>query len=295
MFNEIKGIKMTLKNSLKSMLRKVVSKNVFDMIAYSYIFKRIPSINNPRYFNEKIIKRKHLDKNYLYSYCSNKVDVRSYVKEKIGGQYLIPVVLITDNPEDIIELDVLDKCVVKLNTGSGFNIIEPNVSTDKKRLKVLQTLNSWMTIDIGGENECQYDSIKRRIIVEESLCLQGKVPSDYKFHCFKQKDGTVKFVLQMVNGRFSEESRGYFVNTLYDCSYSLGQGEPRIPKEDISTLQKICQLNEVLCEHFNYVRLDWYVVDGKPYFGEMTFTPGGGLSKEFGLKLELIMGEMWEL
>ena len=284
---------MTMKEFLKKILRRILSENMFDLVAYLFIFKRMPNIKHPKYFNEKIIYRKHYDKNYMYTLCSDKVAVREYINNQIGQEYLIPSILITSDPKDLLKLNNLDSCVIKLNTGSGLNLIEPNIVTDNDKEELINKLINWMSIEKFGENEGQYQNIEKKIIVEKSLCTNGKVPNDYKFHCFKQKNGSIKYILQLVNGRFLNESRGYYINNLQECVHHHGQGKHHIPKKDIQTLTEICKLNQLLCQHFNYVRIDWYVIEGKAFFGEMTFTPGGGFSSEYGEQLEIEMCKMW--
>lgn len=282
-----------MKMILKKMLRKILPERLFDLVAFVYIFRIFPNRKSPRYFNEKVFFRKHYDNNYLYRLCSDKSKVRAYVSKILGSKYLIPLALDTKSPDDVVKLEGLEGMVIKLNTGSGMNLIEPVIESEEQKEALSFTLKQWMECYSLEEYEPHYTGIDKRIIVEKSLCVNGRVPNDYKFHCFKQKNDSVKYVLQLVNGRFSSESRGYYVNNLEVCNHYFGQGRHVIPDADLPVIKEILQLNEVLAQHFNYVRIDWFVVSGKAYFGELTFTPGGGLSSEFGPELEMIMCDMW--
>lgn len=283
-----------MKSFLKKLLIKTLPTTIFDYIAFIYIFKKWPSLSHPTIFNEKVFLRKYFDRNYLYTKCADKYEVRDYVSNKIGDEYLVDLILVVDTVDELRGLEELDSFVIKSNHGAGMVKLVHNKLSKNEIVLLKNECLSWMEIDYSlGSNECQYAGIPKKILIERSLCEHKKPPRDYKFHCFNQKDGSVKFVLQLVNGRFGCESRGYYANNLDNCYSSHGAGEHHIPPEDREVLLEIIELNKKLVSDFNYVRIDWYVSNGKPYFGELTFTPGGGLSNEFGYELEKLMCSWW--
>ncbi|MCF7455157.1 ATP-grasp fold amidoligase family protein [Vibrio sp. A1-1] len=283
-----------VKKIIKRILQKTLPSKAFDYLCFIVIFKRYPSSSSPLIFNEKVFLRKYNDKNFMYTKCSDKYLVREYIKDKIGEQYLVKLISCYEKVPNITEIKSLDKFVAKSNHGAGMVEIFHSKPSDERINYLIEKFNLWISTDYDiGSNETQYKGIEKKILIEESLCIDGKVPKDYKFHCFNQLDGSVKYVLQVVDGRFGVESRGYFLNTLDNCFFSHGAGKHNIETEDVDALKKIIKLNEILMSDFNYVRIDWYVSNGRPYFGELTFTPGGGLSNEFGLELETIMCKYW--
>ncbi|MDW3056447.1 ATP-grasp fold amidoligase family protein [Vibrio sp. 1978] len=283
-----------MKKKVKNLLRIILPTVAYDTLAFVTIFKRFPFSNEPKYFNQKVFMRKYFDRNYLYSLCSDKYRVREYIERKIGKVYLIELISSFKGVPEVSDFIRLKRFVAKSNHGAGMVHLVDSPLSDEQAKELVNEFESWMTIDYGKDSsESQYRKIPKMIVLEESLCVDGKVPRDYKFHCFNQMDGTYKYVLQVVDGRFADESRGYYLNNLEDCVHSFGNGNHVIPSTDLDALKEIVHLNGELIKDFDYVRIDWYVSEGRPYFGELTFTPGGGLSSEFNDELELTMGEYW--
>lgn len=140
-------------------------------------------LDNPSSFNEKIQWLKLYYKDPLITKCCDKVSVREYVKNKIGEEYLIHCLGIFLKPEEI-NFDILpNKFIIKVNWGSGQNIIV----NDKNKLninEVIYTLNKWM------QNKCNhyynflewgYKDINPKIIIEEYIENEGGL-MDYKLH-----------------------------------------------------------------------------------------------------------------
>ncbi|MFU0884556.1 ATP-grasp fold amidoligase family protein [Kluyvera sichuanensis] len=285
-------------------MKKIIRKFLLTIFGYDFMWsanffrhmKVWPNIKKPQFFNEKVRYRIKYDQNYLYSKLADKILVREYIKNKIGEEYLVPVRYIFDDVKDIINKNInFDNTVVKANHGAGM-VLFPDAINDKT--EIIKTCEQWMQTDFSKVFfEPHYAKIKPSIIVEESLCQDGNVPNDYKFHTFKSMDGNFNIVLQVVNGRFKNESRGYYLNGVNreDLVWSHGAGHHDIPDIHKSSLIDAIELSKKLCEDFNYVRVDWYVVGKKIYFGELTFTPGAASAFEFGVVLEKKMCEFWEL
>ena len=167
--------------------------------------------------------------------------------------------------------------------------------SEARKKEIVEKCKNWLKIDFSkAAREIHYRKIPKLILVEKKLG-EGTL-NDYKFHCFKTKNNEYKYVLQVVNDRFSEtDSRGYYLNSLEDCVWSHGMGNHSIPTAEKPLLHKAVELNSKLAQDFDYLRIDWYAHDGQLYFGELTFTPGAGLINEFGPELEKKMGDMWEV
>ena len=55
-------------------------------------------------------------------------------------------------------------------------------------------------------------------------------------------------------------------------------------------LDEMVQMASVLSKGFPFVRVDLYEVGGKPYFGEMTFTPAAGFNTFFSYEFQMVLG-----
>jgi hypothetical protein len=269
---------------------------LYYSIRYFVNYGRFPHINNPKTFNVKILNRMLYDRNYLYTKLADKYLVRKYVEEKIGKEYLVPLKYVFSNAGDLASMTNWRNIIIKPNHACSMIEMITEEPTEEGKKKIIEKCESWLKVDFSRMcREHHYRKIPRKILVEESLCINDKVPNDYKFHCFPQSDGGLFTVLQVVNGRYSSESRGYYLNGLDDCVWQHGHGNHQVPDEDKPVLRKAIELCKVLSGDFNYVRIDWYVIKGKLYFGELTFTPGAGTVNEFGAELERKMFDYWVL
>ena len=259
-------------------------------------YKKWPNTISPQTFNEKVLKRIIYDRNELYPIFADKYLVRDFIEKIIGKDVLIPLIAATENPKDLLEISDWSNCVLKPNHGAGMVKIfdqNPDIELKKSTLKLAE---SWLLVDFSRvSGEWHYSKIKPLLLLEKKITKGKEIPRDYKFHCFKQKDGSLKYVLQLVDGRFGTESRGYYNNSFKECVWSHGAGKHELTIDEQRFLPKMLEFNQKILNKvdINYIRIDWYLIDGKIYFGELTLTPGAGQSKEFGDNLENIMSDYW--
>ncbi|GGD10050.1 glycosyl transferase [Hyunsoonleella pacifica] len=262
-------------------------------------FKRELDLDNPKTLNEKIVWLKLFDRTDLHTICADKYAVRSYIKEKVGEEYLVPLFYQTKNVEEIIPENLPSPpFIIKANHDSGGGIFVFDKSkTDwneaqeslKKRLKKNYYPRS---------KEWQYKNIEPCIIVEKLLISKnGKIPFDYKVHCFNGKAN----MIQVDIDRDSDNHHRNWYNTKwerepYKWSSLKENGKATDPSdEDVEkpkTLDEMLALSEKLSTDFCYVRVDWYDVDGKLYFGELTFHHDGGNRPIIPEKWDRILGDM---
>ena len=236
-------------------------------------------LDNPKRYSERIQVRKlNYKENPLYVLCADKYKVRDYVKERIGEEYLIPLYFAkkTITKEDLEELP--NKFVLKTNNASKTNIIVKNKKTEDLD-KIVQTMNKYIKYKFDYRTfELFYNEIEPYIIAEKYMGTPDMVPNDYKFFCFKQKDGKTKIIIQMDIGRYTNNHcRAYLTEDWQIEPYGNEMNEEdkdlfKKPKN----LQKMLDISRKLSEDFDYVRVDLYEVGGKIYFGELTFTDGSG-------------------
>ena len=249
----------------------------------------ILNLDNPKTFNEKIQWMKLYDSTPIKTQLADKYLVRDWVKEQIGEEYLIPLLGVWDNFDDIDFDKLPQKFVLKCNHGCKYNIIVK----DKNALDIEETkiqVNNWMYEDFAFVNGFQmhYSPIPHKIIAEEYIENNYNDLYDYKFWCFDGRVEYIQFLAERncggLKGAFYDRNwvRQEFVSNPYDMT--------NIKKPD--NLDKMIELAQKLSQGFNYVRVDFYRLNnGKIYFGEMTFTPASGRMKWNPEKYNMIMGE----
>lgn len=269
--------------------------SVFPSITIRFVYRlrlgRWPDLTNPKTFTEKMQWIRLHDTDLRKTLLADKYLVRDWISDKIGDKYLIPLLGAWDSFEDIDFSELPDKFVLKANHGSGYNLIVSDKS--KLNLGVAKKLcNGWLKQNYGRDNlEPQYSAIPPKLIVEEFLENKGHGLDDYKVHCFK---GEPMFIQHMV-GRGNKNVEMCFYDTRW-CRLSLTNSNYSIYSEKISapkTLTELLEVAKVLADGFNYVRVDFYVLeDGTLKFGEMTFTPAAGIMKWKPEEYDLKLGEM---
>ena len=252
----------------------------------------------PRTLNEKINWLKLYNRTPLHTQCADKFAVREYISNKIGDSYLVPLYFHTKNPEHIIPENLYKlPCIIKTNHDSGGGIFiykDADINWIEVQEKLKKRLNkNYYTIS----REWQYKNIEPRIIVEKLLQDRyGKIPLDYKFHCF---NGSVRMI-QVDLGRGTDKHFRNWYNTSwqrepYKWSSPKGLGkftdpsDYEIPKP--KNLNEMIKLSNILSEPFDYVRVDWYDVDDKLYFGELTFHHDGGSKPILPEKWDVNLGD----
>ena len=242
---------------------------------------KLLNLENPKTFDEKIQWMKLYDSTPLKTQLADKYLVRNYVTEKIGDEYLIPLLGVWDSFDEI-DFDSLPKqFVLKANHGSGWNIIVRDKSKfDKEDAK--KKFEKWMKTNYAYTPglELHYKDIQPKIIAEEYIENGGGNLYDYKVHCF---GGKAKYI-QYIGDRATHTTREVWFDTGWNLmSFTDGcypKYDSDIPKPH--NLQELLSLSENLALSFSYVRVDFYVLnDGTFKFGEMTFTPASGVHNWF--------------
>lgn len=247
--------------------------------------------DNPTTYTEKMQWTKLYDNNPMRAICADKYMVRRWVIDKIGEEYLIPLIGVWNKFEDIDFNLLPEKFVLKTNHGSGTNIIV----SDKKllNLKTAQLkINDWLRTDFGYKTlELHYAQIEPKIIAEEYVESRFGELQDYKFLCFNGKP----HYCWVDMGRYSEHTRN-----VYDLNWNLqpwNQETYEHYKEPIprpENFDKMIEIATILSKGFPHVRVDLYNVEGKIYFGEMTFTNGGGFDRILPPEFNTELGDIWD-
>jgi len=254
---------------------------------------RFPSLDNPVLFSEKLQWLKLYYRNPLMPIAADKYRVREYVKQK-GYEATLNNLLFTFESVKEINLEQLpQKFVIKASHGSGWNL----VVTKKDKINWFwwkKVFHSWLNNNIfWSGREWVYKDIKPRLIIEKFLQDESGYLTDYKFHCFNGKP----IYIQANNGRGKKNHAQNF----YDLNWNLQKfGKDLTPKPDVK-IKKPEKLKEMIdmatdyAQDFPYVRVDFYEVNQKIIFGELTFFPASGMPDFKPKKYDKIWGDLLTL
>lgn len=254
------------------------------------------NMKNPTTLNEKLQWMKFNYRFPLQSIVSDKLLVRDYVADKIGEEYLIPLIGTWEKYDDIDFEKLPNKFVLKCNHDSGGLV----VCTDKSKLnhrearnKIEKSLKSNFFY-IG--REYQYRNIKPRIICEQFISDNGKVPMDYKIYCFNGKPD----VILVCKDRFSANThRASYLYFDQEWRFQpLNKGDENLTEVDVpkpKNLDRMIEIAKELSKDFLFARIDLYNIDGQIYFGEITLSPNSGFDPDIKYETDLMFGEKLEI
>lgn len=286
-----------LKYFTRDILRLVLGKKYYTYFRFTVTHRYIPNFKNPRSFSEKIIYRKFNSDPHLLSKYVDKYTVREFIKDKIGEEYLIPLIKVVDSLS-VKDFDSLPGCFVMKtsNGGGGENVL---LVEDKSKLnldEVCHRFNEYLKIKVGHiVDENFYDIEKPQIIFEELIKHKnGHYPSDYKLHVFNGQKSRV--IVQIDADRFGNHKRSLYDEKLQRLSFDIQPRYDSIPDtyEFPSNMDELIAVGKKLSEQFKYIRVDLYNVDGKIYFGELTFCHGSGWEPISTQKADFLLGSYWE-
>lgn len=251
------------------------------------------NLSMPGTFNEKLNWLKLHDRQDQYTLMADKFEVRSYVKEILGEEYLIPLIGIWSKAEDI-EFDQLpDQFVLKCTHDSASVIICKDKRNFDEKAAVEKLNQSLATNYFYASREWPYKNIVPRIIAEQYMVDESNTElKDYKIYNF---NGEPKLI-QVDFGRFSHHQRNLYTT---DWEYIDEEIEyPRNPDVIINkpeNLDEMLQFARLLSRGIPSVRTDFYSINGKTYFGEITFYQEGGFAHFSSDEFEKKLGELISL
>ncbi|MBQ4597483.1 MAG: hypothetical protein IJB12_03700 [Methanocorpusculum sp.] len=253
-------------------------------------------LENPKTFNEKLQWLKLYDRNPAYTQMVDKYAVREYIKNTIGEEYLIPLLGVWDSFDEIDFDKLPNQFVLKTNHDSGTVVICKDKKTfdvDAARKRINKRIN-YNYYNLW--REWPYKNVKPKIIAERFMSSPGADDlTDYKFMCF---NGRVKCEFTCTNRRSTE---GLNV-TFFDTDWNILPFERHYPadKNEIekpAMFSEMLSLSEVIAKDLkcSFVRIDFYEIEGKIYFGEFTLYPGAGMEEFTPIEWDSTLGSWIEL
>jgi hypothetical protein len=240
-------------------------------MVYSFIkpaeWDKMPLYKKIQYYASQLDER--------YSPYVDKIEAKKIVKEICGDDISIaPIIRILNSPDDFLMDDINENHMVKSSHGSGWNI---NINEYTSVSNVIEILNKWNTI--YSYTERQYSYIKPRFFIEEKVNGPIGNADVFMFRCIHGEPRSIGI------------KRGYAQNS-YDINWNPITCINIIDVEKPFHLDKMLTLSRRLSSQFEFVRVDFYYVNGIIYFSEFTFTPARGRII-FPMELENKFGSMW--
>lgn len=291
-------IKFAIKNFLRFLLEcfyRILPDKLFCQIKYYHAHKRHLNLSNPQTFNEKLNWLKVYDRKPEYTTYVDKYAVREFVSKIIGEQYLIPLLGVWNTPDEIDFDKLPNQFVLKCNHDSGGLVICKDKSTlniKEAKQKLWKSLNTDFYL---VNREYPYKNVPRKIICEKYMEDESKFElKDYKVMVF---NGKARYARVYFN-RFKKS--GLNINW-YDLNWNfcnIRMVEPpdrSVRHKKPKCFKEMIELSENLAKNLTFARIDWYVINQKLYFGEITLYPDGGFGDFEPKEYEDILGNYIEL
>ncbi len=251
------------------------------------------NLEHPQTFNEKLQWMKLYDRNPIYTMMVDKYEVKKYVSAIIGEKYVIPTIGIWDSVEGIDFNSLPDQFVLKTTHGGGSCGVV--ICKDKTRFNVdecKEKLAKAMKQNIFQHHrEWPYKNVPPRIIAEEYITDGSGELNDYKYYCF---NGEPKMFF-IASDRDTEVHFDYFDMDFNHLPFE--QGGPNAPRElqRPQSMEEMKNIAAKLSQNIPHVRVDLYNVDGRIYFGELTFFDSSGFAFFNPQEWDYILGSWMNL
>lgn len=292
LFKALKHPKYIVIFLLQEFLARLLPDETYVRWIYRLRIGKKLRLDPPVSFNEKMTWLKLYDRNPVYSTLADKYEVKSYVARTIGAEYVVENYGVFDKWDDIDFSKMPNSFVLKCTHDSGGAFVcRDKASFDfdsaRKKIEANQRINSYYK-----SREWPYKNIPPRIIVDKYLDDHtGEELRDYKWWCF---NGHPLYMYCTI------KASAIFEN-FYDMDFNpimIDHGFPRhIPEfEKPKEFDEMKHLASVLSEGIPFVRIDFFDVGGKVYFGEFTFYDwgatmpfGGDWDEKLGALLQIPM------
>jgi hypothetical protein len=263
----------------RPVLYRILSKHAFVKVAASLRLGYLVNLSAPRSFNEYILSRKLFRVDPRVSLIADKYAVRKHVADLGLASILNELYVVADQPEGIPFSRLPRSFAMKATHGSGHHMIR--IVPDKAGLDLKEARSlcrQWLTTAYNAAvrgTEYHYDHIVPRVLVERLLANDDGSPLlSYEFYCFH---GNVEFIGVV------ENLGGITYNTVYDQTWNklpFGLYNARSRRDYLRPvmLGEMVKVAEQLSLRWDFLRVDLYLVDGMTIvFGELTYSPGGGM------------------
>lgn len=267
-------------------LGKIWSEEHYAKWFYNLYTGKELNLDNPQRFDEKLWWLKLNNHDPMLTLCSDKNAVRGYVKDCGYEDILIPQLGVFNSASEIDFREYREEVIAKCNHNSGGHFFydpsqpynEKKVRAGKRELNYILKQNASVL-----SREWNYKNIKPCVVVEKVIRdKNGDLPLDYKFMCFGGEPKLLFLDLGVINPDNTYNHN--YPRNIYDMEFNLlpvHETRPNAdhPVEKPENFERMVEIARKLSQPFPYCRVDLYNVDGKVYFGEITFYHGGGCNQ----------------
>lgn len=281
-------------------IQKKNPKKAIDM-KWNRFYRRKFPWKNPRTLDEKMTWLSVMTDTSKWTEYSDKYEVRKYIESLGLKDILTECYGVWDKAEDIDFDRLPDKFVLKCTHDCGSTVVVKEKDKMNKQ-EVVNFLQKHLDVNYGYSwCELHYTKIKPRVIAESLIEMgEGVDPSfglaDYKINCI---EGKAQYV-EVIYGRHLDSVEGSH-DAIFDL-YNIYTWEPmRQYKTNLNdnfqtvprpkNLERMIEIAERISQGFPQVRVDLYNVDGKIYFGEMTFFSASGMNNDLSREFQLMIGD----
>ena len=255
------------------------SDDLFLKIKFQLMMGEKLDLKDPKTFNQKLQWLKLYNRKPEYTIMVDKYAVKNYVASKIGEEYIIPTLGVWDTPDEIKWDNLPNQFVLKTtHGGGGCGVV---ICKDKSSFDVVsakEILNRSLNSDIYLHyREWPYKNVRKRIIAEKYMTDAGNELEDYKVHNF---NGVPKVIL-VCRERFKDSP---MIDDFYSDNWDLldmrRPGHPNSPEpiDSPKKLEEMLRLSRELSKDIPFLRTDFYVIENRIYFGELTFYQAAGMT-----------------
>jgi len=263
---------------LRKYARLIPNDKLYLQLQYFCRIKEWSSFKKPKRFNEKLQWLKLYNRKPEYTTMVDKYSVKEYVQKAAPDCKIIKTLGVWEKFDDIDFNALPNSFVLKTTHDSGGGVV---ICSDKKNFdfdKARSIINSHLSHNwFWRGREWPYKNVPPRIIADEFMVDEsGTDLKDYKWYCFNGKPR----MLLLCSNRSKGDVRMDFYDEHFNhlpLERSYPNAEHPLPKPD--GFEKMLSIAEQLSKDIPFVRVDLYNINGDIYFGELTFFPGGGLSK----------------
>ena len=253
----------------------IIPDALYLKMRYFAVFHKPLNLKNPKTFNEKLQWLKLYDRKPEYTRMVDKYEAKQYIAERIGQEYIIPTLGVWDSFDEIDFDSLPNQFVLKCTHDSGGLIICPD-----KRCLDIEAARRRITFSLKNnyywsKREWPYKNVKPRIIAEtymEDTCDDAL--TDYKFFCF---DGKPK-IMYISKDHGKSPRTDFFDMDFNHLPIQVRDPNAEITPEKPQSFALMQKLASQLSEGIPHLRVDFYLINGKVYVGELTFYHMSGLS-----------------
>lgn len=283
--------------SIREMIKRIMPDKWFLQIVYYRIFKRKLNLYTPKYYSEKLQWMKLYDRNPLYTHVVDKDSVKEYISNLVGERYIIPTIGKWKCAEEI-DFDTLpNQFVLKCTHDCGGIVIVKDKGRMNKRV-IVNKLSIRLKYNYYlKEREWPYKNVPPQIIAEKYIDESGElnlgILTDYKFYCFEGKIDCIMVCLERY-----KHTHPIFL--FYDLHWNRLYYLKEEPNEEYSVskpnnFDEMIDIVTKISSEFKCVRVDLYNVNGKIYFGELTFFNQGGFDTDITEETDRYWGTLFSI